>query len=146
MNESVLVVDDDPHLRDVISMALNDAGYQVRQATDGLNALREIEKAVPDLVLSDIRMPQLDGIGLAERLARRRVRVPIILMSAATNAPPGNAASFIPKPFGLDDLLDQVDNILSTQKRARPMDRSSSRGSSMRIGGVGRERLLSSVG
>jgi two-component system OmpR family response regulator len=139
MNRSVLVVDDDPHLREVIAMALNDAGYRVRQATDGMNALREIEKAAPDLVLSDIRMPLLDGFGLMERLARRQVLVPVILMSAASSVPPGTAASFIPKPFDLDDLLDRVDDVLRKQGRARSANGAAPRGSSRRTGGIGRQ-------
>jgi DNA-binding NtrC family response regulator len=136
MNRSVLVVDDDPHVREVIAMALDDAGYCVRQATDGMNALREIEKAAPDLVLSDVRMPLLDGFGLMERLARRHVHVPIILMSAASNVPPGTAASFIPKPFDLDDLLNRVDAVLRKQGRARSANGAASRASTMWTGGI----------
>ena len=112
MSKSVLVVDDDPYLLEVIMLALSDAGYRVRQATDGMNALREIETAAPDLVLSDIRMPRLNGLGLVEHLVRRQIDVPVILMSAAHNVPDSNGVPFIAKPFSLDDLLDQVDDVL----------------------------------
>jgi DNA-binding NtrC family response regulator len=123
MDRSILVVDDDPYLLEVITLALSDAGYQVRRATNGKNALREIERDEPDLVLSDIRMPQLTGIELAEHMQRRRASVPIVLMSAAHNIPDGPAVPVLAKPFSLDDLLSLVEGLLdkhAREPRVRP--------------------------
>jgi CheY-like chemotaxis protein len=68
---TVLVVDDEPTIRDLVSALLQDEGYTVRQARDGLEALREVEEDGIDLVLSDVRMPRLDGVSLAVGCAPR---------------------------------------------------------------------------
>ena len=79
---SILVVDDDQPLCDVLTEILGDAGYGVRCAYDGEAAWVEIETRAPDLVLSDITMPRLDGVSLARRLVEAGSGIPIILMSA----------------------------------------------------------------
>ena len=65
---SVLVVEDDPPIRGLVSRILNHWGYEVRTAADGQEALEEIARKRPDLVLADVFMPRIDGIELAERL------------------------------------------------------------------------------
>ena len=100
----ILVVDDDPGLRHLLAHALGDAGYTVEQASDGLMALRQIARQVPDLILSDVRMPDLDGIGLATTLAPHTPPIPIILMSA-NPLPAGCVRPFLRKPFDVDELL-----------------------------------------
>ncbi len=117
MDPIILVVDDDPHLREVITDILTDEGYDVQQACDGQRALEQIETATPDLVLSDVSMPRLNGLELAEHLTRREDPVPIVLMSAASNAPPAGVALFLPKPFALDELLALIAGILGEKPR-----------------------------
>ena len=107
MPPTILVVDDDPDLRRVLAHALVDAGYQVEQASDGLMALKQIARQVPDLIVSDVLMPHLDGIGLAATLAPHMPPVPIILMSADP-LPSGCAQPFMRKPFDLDALLTMM--------------------------------------
>jgi len=104
MPPTILVVDDDSGVRHVLVEALVDAGYAIEQASDGLIALRLIARQVPDLILSDVRMPGLDGIGLATILAPHTPPIPIILMSA-NPLPYGCAQPFIRKPFELEALL-----------------------------------------
>ena len=138
MDPSILVVDDDPYLLEVITLALSDAGYRVRRATDGKNALREIERDEPDLVLSDIRMPRLTGIELVEHLKRRRASVPIVLMSAAHNIPDGPAVPVLAKPFSLDDLLSLVEGLLAKHAPVRPVNgHNQYRASPMQMAAVG---------
>ena len=117
---SVLVVDDDHHLCDVLSELLSDAGYTVGCAHDGEEAWEEIQRRPPDVILSDIKMPRLDGIGLAARLASCGYATPIILMSAGHREWTGVSATFIRKPFDLDHLLAALVNNLSpsTTRRA----------------------------
>ena len=79
---TVLVVDDDLHLCDLLTELLSEAGYTVNCAHDGEAAWKEIQRQPPDIILSDITMPRLDGIGLAARLASGGYATPIILMSA----------------------------------------------------------------
>ncbi len=122
MNQTILVVDDDPQLLAILSELLHDEGYQVRRATDGLMALSEIEIAAPELVLSDVAMPRLDGMELARRLAMRPVPLPVILMSATQHAPPGGRPPFIAKPFSLDDLLRLIARCLQDGPRSLTMN------------------------
>jgi CheY-like chemotaxis protein len=107
MPPTILVVDDDPGLRHALAELLADAGYRVEQAGDGLMALHQVARQVPDLILSDVRMPRLDGIGLAMTLAPHTPPIPIILMSA-NPLPYGCAQPFIRKPFTLEALLTLI--------------------------------------
>ncbi len=110
---SVLVVDDDRHLCDILSELLSEAGYTVGCAHDGEEAWQEIQRRPPDIIVSDIKMPRLDGIGLASRLASCGYATPIILMSAGHRDWAGVSATVILKPFDLDDLLATLANVLS---------------------------------
>ena len=74
---TVLVVEDEPAIREVVVDLLQDEGYAVRQASDGLQAMDELEVDDVDLVLSDVRMPRLDGPSLARRLAGMAVPYPL---------------------------------------------------------------------
>ncbi len=115
MARTILVVDDDRSLCDLITDLLADEGYEVRCAHDGLEALEAIERDPPDLVLSDVWMPRLDGHGLVARLAERRLGIPVVLMSAALRAPAPRAAAFVAKPFDLDVLVGVVGRALAVQ-------------------------------
>ncbi len=119
MDPTILVVDDDPQLREVIAEVLGDEGYDVQQAADGQRALDQIAVATPDLVLSDVAMPRLTGVELAERLNQRAESVPIVLMSATSIAPPAGIESFLRKPFALDELLVLVASIVGKTARQR---------------------------
>ena len=110
---SVLIVDDDRPLCDILSELLSEAGYAVGCAHDGEQAWEEIQRRPPDIIVSDIKMPRLDGIGLASRLACYGYATPIILMSAGHRDWTGVSATFIRKPFDLDHLLAALANILS---------------------------------
>lgn len=112
LQPSVLVVDDDRFLCDLLSELLAEAGYTVGCAHDGEEAWANILRGPPDVVLSDITMPRLDGIGLASRLASHGYATPIILMSAGHNELAGVSATFIRKPFDLDHLLAALANLL----------------------------------
>ncbi len=107
MPPTILVVDDDAGVRHALVELLLTAGYAVEQASDGLMALKQISRHVPDLILTDVQMPHLDGIGLATTLAPHTPPIPIILMSAQP-LPYGCAQPFIRKPFELDALLIMI--------------------------------------
>ena len=107
----ILVVDDEAAIRDVLAAFLEDEGYAVRTASNGRVALDLIARERPDLVLTDVMMPEMDGVEVARRLAAAPdlANIPVVLMSAAVAAqvaPP--VAAFLPKPFGLDDVLAAV--------------------------------------
>ena len=113
MPATILVVDDDPAMRAVVGDALRDAGYAVREAGNGLSALGAVETDPPDLVLSDVRMPLMDGLALAAHLARRRMPIPTLLMSADGTVPHGTHVPFLAKPFALEALLARVAQLLT---------------------------------
>jgi DNA-binding response OmpR family regulator len=102
---SVLVVDDEHFMVDLIADVLEDEGFAVTRAYDGLQATRAIDRRQPDLVIADVMMPHLDGLSLARRLRRREEAVPIILMSAARRELDDFDGPFLPKPFDLDEIV-----------------------------------------
>ena len=115
---TVLVVDDEPAIREVVACMLEDEGYSVRQATDGLEALREMEANEIDLVLSDVRMPGLDGAALVQGLRRRRLAVPVVLMSAVSTGVDLPGVPFLPKPFEPERLLSTVAAAIAANSRS----------------------------
>jgi two-component system OmpR family response regulator len=78
---SILVVDDDPHLREVVSFALEQAGFRVEQAENGREGLARVQRAVPALIVLDLMMPELDGLEMC-REVRRAHEVPIVFLSS----------------------------------------------------------------
>lgn len=111
----VLIVDDDRTIRDLLAEALTDEGFTSATAANGIEALAMIDMAQPNLVLLDIQMPKMDGRAFALTLAQKRIRVPVIVMSAAVS--PGSVArelsatGYLPKPFDLDEVIAQVQQI-----------------------------------
>jgi CheY-like chemotaxis protein len=113
---TVLLVEDEPAIREVVTDLLQDEGYAVRQASDGLQAIDELEVDDVDLVLSDVRMPRLDGPSLAHRLRGRGLAVPVVLMSAVdveVNLP---GVRFLPKPFDCDQLVHIIGSALGANR------------------------------
>ena len=121
----ILVVDDDPRILEIMAEALIDEGYRVRRAPDGLAALAEVARATPDLVVTDIVMPRLDGVELARRLHAMPHPVPVVLVSAVTVPPADEDVAFAAKPFDMDHFLAIVARALEappppTAKPRRP--------------------------
>jgi CheY-like chemotaxis protein len=113
---TVLVVEDEPAIREVVADLLQDEGYAVRQASDGLQAIEELEVDDVDLVLSDVRMPHLDGPSLARRLRGRGRAVPVVLMSAVDVEVDLPGVRFLPKPFERDHLLHVIGSALGANR------------------------------
>lgn len=110
--KEILVVDDEPVIRDVLSALFTGEGYAVRTAEHGLAALEALQIAAPDLVIADIVMPRLDGWELAGRLRTLQPDLPVILLSATFRGHPPNGVVFVAKPFDIDHLLAVVAGIL----------------------------------
>jgi two-component system KDP operon response regulator KdpE len=115
MNEAarILVVDDDAQLARVLRTGLRSRGYDVRTAPDGLTALETFNEWEPDLVITDLGMPRMDGLELCRQL-RSASQVPIIVLSAKgeektkIDALDLGADDFVTKPFGIDELFARV--------------------------------------
>lgn len=109
----ILVVDDEPQLTRVLRTGLKSRGYDVRAAADGLAGFEAFNDWHPDLVITDLAMPNVDGLELCRRL-RAVSQVPIIVLSAKGEEKTKVAAldlgadDFVTKPFGIDELLARV--------------------------------------
>jgi CheY-like chemotaxis protein len=109
---TILIVDDEEPIRYFLVQLLADEGHRALQAVHGADALEMVEQERPDLVVSDIMMPVLNGAEMCRRLKARAERppIPVILMSSAgERAAAGSGAdAFIAKPFDLDDLEELI--------------------------------------
>lgn len=114
----VLVVDDEPAIRDTLSDLLEDEGFVVARARDGVEALQLLESRVFDLIVTDVKMPRLDGASMARHLRRQGVLIPIVLMSAVYADIDLAAITFIPKPFDFDVLLWRIREALASGSTA----------------------------
>ena len=118
MASTILVVDNDPAMRTLVSRVLTREGHHVRQAADGMQALADIAVVRPDLLITDVLMPRLTGWSLFARVRRRSRTLPIIIMSDLDTGVPqqerelANQAVLLPKPFALDQLLAIVARLL----------------------------------
>jgi two-component system chemotaxis response regulator CheY len=117
---TILTVDDSPSMRMLLKAALVDLGYDVVQAEDGVDALETIDGAAPDLVITDINMPRLDGFGLIEQL---RVQdhyrtMPILVLTTESSdekkqrARAAGATGWIVKPFDPEKLAAAIRRVL----------------------------------
>lgn len=102
------MIDDDPHMRRFVAMALEDEGYEVQEAADGEGALALLDARHVDLVLADVVMPGIDGVSLARLIRQQRRGLPVVLMSAAVATVDPRVAPFLPKPFDVARLVDLV--------------------------------------
>lgn len=109
----VLVVDDDAHIRDVVSFTIRRAGFEVLEAADGREALQIAESDAPDLILLDILMPELEGIDVC-RAIRRNSNVPILFLSSKDRVVDrvvgldAGGDDYMTKPFSPRELLARV--------------------------------------
>src|SRR5882762_8543578 len=123
---SVLVVDDSPLYRHLaVALLKKSPHYTVFEAVDGKDALAKIELHLPDLVVTDMMMPNLNGLDLAAEVKEQYPLVPIILMTSqgseeiAVEALQKGAASYVPKRALASELLEIVDRVLSAAHEVR---------------------------
>lgn len=116
MSGRVLVVDDDRSIRRLVVEILRDEGFEPTPCENGSDALDYLGRGGADLVLLDMRMPVMDGWEFAAEMQRRKIDIPIVVMTASANARAWaqeiSARGFVPKPFDLDDLVGAVRHVL----------------------------------
>jgi len=114
----LLVVDDDRALRDVLRRALSLAGYEVRLAETGAGALAEVAGAVPDAVILDIGLPDIDGLEVCRLLRKEGNRVPVLMLTARDavadriDGLDAGADDYLVKPFDIDELKARLRALL----------------------------------
>lgn len=124
----ILVVDDEDDYRAGLESNLRQAGCAVSSAPSGTAALSALEKESFDIVISDIKMPGMDGVELTRRIKASQPRIPVILMTGFAEiletheAHTLGADGFLPKPFKRDDLLVVIDDCLGLAKRQESFD------------------------
>ncbi len=122
----VLVVDDEPNIADVISMALRYQGFEVASAATGAEALAAVRSFRPQLMLLDVMLPDMEGFEVARRLGADRARVPIIFLTArdATEDKVRGLTvggdDYVTKPFSLEELIARVRALLRRSGAAEP--------------------------
>lgn len=123
MSRSILIVDDDPHIRELLDFALTKAGYATRQAEDGVAALAAVEEQAPDLVVLDINMPRLDGLEVCRRL-RAQGNTPILFLSSRDDEIDRvlgielGADDYVVKPFSPREVTARISAILRRSQAA----------------------------
>ncbi|HEY0312350.1 MAG TPA: response regulator transcription factor [Allosphingosinicella sp.] len=123
MGHKILIVDDDPHIREVLSFALGKAGMETSEAGDGEAALAAVGRARPDLVVLDINMPRMDGLEVCRRL-RAEGDLPILFLSSRDDEIDRvvglelGADDYVVKPFSPREVVARVGAILKRGGRA----------------------------
>jgi len=135
MSKQILIVDDDPHIREVIVFALDKAGLRSLQAADGNEALRLAQTSHPDLIVLDIGLPEMDGLDVC-RMLRKTSDIPILFLSSRDEEIDKiiglelGGDDYVTKPFSPRELVARINTILkrrsvSSPDEQRPMSRGS---------------------
>ena len=118
----ILLADDEPKLRELFARYLNGLGHEVRTAADGNEVMAALAEAPADLLVTDINMPDMDGIEILTTLRKNGSHMPVIAISGGgyldknlllSSAAMLGALITLEKPFALEELRDAVDNVLS---------------------------------
>ena len=119
MTQTILTVDDSRTMRDMLRMALVEAGFNVVQAVDGVHGLEVLQDSMPDVIVTDINMPKMDGFGLIEAVRKdaKYRKVPILVLTTESEGPKRNlardagATGWIVKPFDPDQLISTINKV-----------------------------------
>lgn len=116
MSRSILLVDDEPQTRDLLRLMLKRDGYEVFEAEDGYEALEKVKTLVPDLVVLDVMMPDIDGITVCREIRKdeKLADIPVVMLSARTHLEAvekgiiAGATRYLTKPIGRKELLQHI--------------------------------------
>jgi DNA-binding NtrC family response regulator len=149
----ILVVDDEPDMAENLALMLKGAGHDPVVETDPLHAIEVVERERPDLVVTDLRMPGLDGLGLTERIRATHPEIPVVVLTgfasidSAVEAMKRGASDYLTKPFAPEELLLRVEKALAwivlTEQNRLLRERSEERGQYRDV--VGRSPALADV-
>jgi DNA-binding response OmpR family regulator len=121
----ILIVEDDKDLREMLKNSLTKRKYTVLEASDGKEAILRFKPAITDLVITDLIMPDEDGLKVIMKIKEIKPAIKIFAISGGGKAGPGNylnvaralgADEVFPKPFSLKELLSKIDSVLNVQQ------------------------------
>src|SRR6188472_72585 len=122
----ILVVDDEPNIVDVVSMALRFQGFEIESAGTGADALAAVASFKPHLIVLDVMLPDMEGFDVAQRLGAQRARVPIIFLTARDDTADKirglsiGGDDYVTKPFSLEELIARIRSVLRRSGLAEP--------------------------
>jgi DNA-binding response OmpR family regulator len=127
-DKTILIVDDDKQVRELIAIYLHEEGFRTMLANDGAEAITAVSKQLPDLVLADVNMPEMNGLELAQRLRSdpQTASIPILMLSALAQSKDvlagysNGADEYATKPIELAVLLAKANSLLSRQPGSSP--------------------------
>lgn len=119
IGDEILVVDDDPPIRELVRQIIRRTGHQTVEASDGVEALEQIEQNIPRLIVLDLMMPRMDGWEVLEELRTREMlgRIPVLVLSAVATQRAETLAEYgvrgiLGKPFEVGELVRMLRKIL----------------------------------
>ncbi|MDB9512192.1 response regulator [Kamptonema animale CS-326] len=123
----ILLVDDEPALRDSLTYTLQKEGYEVMTAADGLSAIKQFHKQVPDVILLDLMLPEVSGMEVCWRI-RAFSNVPIVMLTAKDQdidkvwGLEAGADDYVTKPFNTRELLARIKAVLRRRSTEQPSE------------------------
>jgi len=118
---AALIVDDEPAILRLVAMVLTELGFETLTARDAETAAELLKSSKPDLIVTDVRLPGMDGVELARRIkaSRRLKKTPVLLMSAYSEPSQHNGDGFIAKPFDISELEEAFSRYIGTEEAGR---------------------------
>lgn len=118
---NVLIVDDEPQIREIVREILVQNGHRVTEATDGVDAVERLSHSKFDLIISDFTMPRMGGLGILKFLRKNKIRTPTLILSGSTISGLDDEAhlkelgaySIVRKPIEMDELMEQIKDALA---------------------------------
>jgi len=127
-NVKVLIVDDEPNIRDLLSTSLRFAGFSVHAVANGADAVAAAEKGEPDIILLDVMLPDMNGFSVTKKLRSMGINAPVLFLTArdetadkVTGLTVGGD-DYMTKPFSLDEIVARINAILRRTKQVETED------------------------
>jgi len=127
-NVKVLIVDDEPNIRDLLSTSLRFAGFSVHAVANGADAVNAAEKGAPDIILLDVMLPDMNGFSVTKKLRSMGINAPVLFLTArdetadkVTGLTVGGD-DYMTKPFSLDEIVARINAILRRTKQVETED------------------------
>ena len=123
-NVKVLIVDDEPNIRDLLSTSLRFAGFSVHAVANGADAVHAAEKGAPDIILLDVMLPDMNGFSVTKKLRSMGINAPVLFLTARDETEDKitgltvGGDDYMTKPFSLDEIVARINAILRRTKAA----------------------------